>query len=161
MFYYREIHLELQSTMSDWRCSISMWRWLHNNPSWLHLSMSWKSRLHQTMLKRLCILYWCMSMLSRIRDWRILQTSGESGVEWYVDLCLGCYNGCPCTYESQYCKTCEVRFEKEHDVCKGLNKKKLDSCLDKCSFDETCENECLVLYHYDAKVSYKHIHAKG
>ena len=64
----------------------------------------------------------------------------------------GCYNGCPCTYESQYCKGCEARFEKEHDVCKNLNKKTLDSCLDNCSFDESCENECLVLYHYDAKV---------
>ena len=65
----------------------------------------------------------------------------------------GCYNGCPCTYESQYCKTCETRFEKEHGVCKNLNKKTLDSCLDKCFYDESCENECLVLYHYDAKVS--------
>ena len=65
----------------------------------------------------------------------------------------GCYNGCPCTYESQYCKTCETRFEKEHIVCKDLNKKTLDLCLDKCSFDETCENECLVLYHYNAKVN--------
>ena len=65
----------------------------------------------------------------------------------------GCYNGCPCTYESQYCQTCEARFEKEHSVCKALNTQKLDLCLQKCSFDETCENECLVLYHYDAKVS--------
>ena len=65
----------------------------------------------------------------------------------------GCYNGCPCTYESQYCQTCETRFEKEHSVCKALNTQKLDLCLQKCSFDETCENECLVLYHYDAKVN--------
>ena len=65
----------------------------------------------------------------------------------------GCYNGCPCTYESQYCKGCETRLEKEHTVCKDLNKKTLNSCLDQCSYDETCENECLVLYHYNAKVS--------
>ena len=67
----------------------------------------------------------------------------------------GCYNGCPCTYESEYCGTCETRFEKEHIVCKDLNKRTLGSCLDKCSFDETCENECMVLYHYNAKVSQK------
>ena len=64
----------------------------------------------------------------------------------------GCYNGCPCTYESQYCKGCEARFEKEHNVCKDLNKKTLNSCLDQCSYDEQCENECMVLYHFDAKV---------
>jgi len=63
----------------------------------------------------------------------------------------GCYNGCPCTYESQYCKGCEARFEKEHNVCKDLNKKTLNSCLDQCSYDEQCENECMVLYHFDAK----------
>ena len=65
----------------------------------------------------------------------------------------GCYNGCPCTYESQYCQTCEARFEKEYNVCRALITEKLDLCLQKCSFDETCDNECMVLYHYNAKVS--------
>ena len=64
----------------------------------------------------------------------------------------GCFNGCPCTYESEYCGTCETRFEKEHLLCKDLNKKTLSSCLDECSYDETCENECMVLYHFNAKV---------
>ena len=66
----------------------------------------------------------------------------------------GCYNGCPCTYETEYCGTCETRFEKEHMVCKNLNTKTLASCLDKCVFDESCEHECMVLYHFNAKVSF-------
>ena len=64
----------------------------------------------------------------------------------------GCYNGCPCTYESHYCQTCEKQFEKEHIVCKNLNKSTLNSCLDNCIFDETCENECFAFYHFNAKV---------
>jgi len=63
-----------------------------------------------------------------------------------------CYNGCPCSYESEYCEACESRFEDEHVICRKINMQHLDMCLDKCeTFDKTCENDCFVEYHYETR----------
>merc|ERR1711953_372491 len=38
-----------------------------------------------------------------------------------TDICPcypGCYNGCPCSFDSDYCKSCEIRFENQHSICK-------------------------------------------
>ena len=52
---------------------------------------------------------------------------------------------------SEYCKSCESRYEEEHQVCRDLENEKL-VCLERCSFDEACDNECFVLYHRMNKV---------
>ena len=72
-----------------------------------------------------------------------------------IDVCpcySGCYNGCPCIYESEYCKSCESRYEKEYQVCNNLEKQKLDSCLDNCSFDRNCHNECFAVFNENIEV---------
>ena len=60
--------------------------------------------------------------------------------------------------QSIYCESCESRFEEEHVTCRKLNMQKLDTCLDRCdTFNKTCENDCFVEYHYDTRVSFRHL----
>ena len=56
-------------------------------------------------------------------------------------------------FESEYCNSCEIRYEKENHVCRALEKEKLDSCLDKCAFDESCDTECFAVFNINNKVS--------
>ena len=72
-----------------------------------------------------------------------------------IDVCpcySGCYNGCPCLFESEYCKSCEARYEKDRQVCNDLEKQKLDSCIHNCSLDTYCNNECFGLFNDNIKV---------
>ena len=63
-----------------------------------------------------------------------------------------CYGGCPCPNESEYCQSCESQYEKEYNVCRDIENQQLDLCFEKCSFNETCDDECYQIYKDNVKV---------
>ena len=63
-----------------------------------------------------------------------------------------CYGGCPCPNDNEYCQSCESRYKKEHDVCRDIENKQLDFCFERCSFNETCADECYYVYKDNVKV---------
>ena len=70
----------------------------------------------------------------------------------------GCYNGCPCSYETVYCDSCELKFEKEHRVCRDFATQNLNLCLQNCPFNQTsCDLECFGVFNNHDKVRFDRI----
>ena len=50
-----------------------------------------------------------------------------------------------------YCATCETQFETEFVTCRDIAKGNMIQCYEECElFNESCESDCFVLYHYQA-----------
>ena len=65
-----------------------------------------------------------------------------------------CFNGCPCTYESDFCvgvyDTCLQDNHDENEVCRSWAQQRWNKCLNGCEpFDAGCENICTNSFEVD------------
>ena len=65
-----------------------------------------------------------------------------------------CFNGCPCTYESDFCvgvyDTCLQDNHDENEVCRNWAQQRWNQCLNDCEpFDAGCENICTNSFEVD------------
>ena len=68
-----------------------------------------------------------------------------------LDVCpcyTQCYEGCPCSFESEYCNlSCQELHEEAFDDCSNLARAELLACLTVCPpFDLQCEHQCNVIF---------------
>ena len=62
-----------------------------------------------------------------------------------------CYSGCPCSYETEYCRDpCHAANEDHYKQCRDQQRVQLLLCQEDCGlFNPACEHECVESYEED------------